>query len=376
MPPSPGIAEAGEETLIFALLYGPLVQFARQQADAEPTVVAMPTALAVSVDVVHVHPEDATPPENLASFCFCPVMKLREATELSFCLTDSAGAKLYGVSLQLLVPQQGHSEQRGRRRPVAICVLSSMPMLEASARVLRALEPLVVATVQAAPTLRHAKELTVRAGRDEHGLGLILNPNNTVMQVEAGSVAAREHRLRPGDVVLSLDGAPLGDLRLAEAIKSGAKRGAGGSSHATPGGGGESTPGGGESTPAGGEKGQGRGFVTLGVRRVYEQLAPSALSGAPLRSALDECVARVRSRHADLRWITSSPFWTASPIKAIFELMRGNVAEVEREPTANPLCDPNCPPLCDPNCHPLCDPNCPPSVTRLPPLCDPTAPPL
>ena len=82
MPPSPGIAEAGEETLIFALLYGPLVQFARQQADAEPTVVAMPTALAVSVDVVHVHPEDATPPENLASFCFCPVMKLREATEM------------------------------------------------------------------------------------------------------------------------------------------------------------------------------------------------------------------------------------------------------------------------------------------------------
>ena len=64
MPPSPGIAAAGEETLIFALLYGPLVQFARQQADAEPTVVAMPTALAVSVTArgpMVPHPSEPVP---------------------------------------------------------------------------------------------------------------------------------------------------------------------------------------------------------------------------------------------------------------------------------------------------------------------------
>ena len=35
-----------------------------------------------------------------------------------------------------------------------------------------------------------------------------MSANNTVMQVEPGGVAALERRLRPGDVVVGLNGKP------------------------------------------------------------------------------------------------------------------------------------------------------------------------
>ena len=100
--------EGAPASLTLAVLYGPLVQFARQHGMAEPTVVAMPAGLAVSVDVAFVHPPSESLPDSLSHFTFCPLMKLHEPSELAFCLTDSSGCELYGVSLQLLCPQGVH----------------------------------------------------------------------------------------------------------------------------------------------------------------------------------------------------------------------------------------------------------------------------
>ena len=105
-PETPG---SPEEKLTFVILYGPLVQFARQQGAAEPTVVAMPPQLPISVDIVFTHPPEATPPDNLSHFCFSSLMKLHEPSELSFCLTDSSGDELFGVSLHMLCPQGDRS---------------------------------------------------------------------------------------------------------------------------------------------------------------------------------------------------------------------------------------------------------------------------
>ena len=99
-------APVDEGALTFVLMYGPVVQFARQPG-AEPSVVAMPLQLPMSVDTVIVHPAEATPPDNLSHFCFCPLMRLQDPSELSFCLTDSTGRELHGVSLQVLCPLGG-----------------------------------------------------------------------------------------------------------------------------------------------------------------------------------------------------------------------------------------------------------------------------
>ena len=111
-----------ERRLTFVLLYGPVVQFARQQGAAEPSVVAMPAQLPLSVDTVFRFPHAATLPDSLSHFCFAPVLKLHEPSELSFCLTDSSGAELYGVSVQVLCP---HGTSGSKHRPVALVMLSA-----------------------------------------------------------------------------------------------------------------------------------------------------------------------------------------------------------------------------------------------------------
>lgn len=106
MPPSPSLdpdeCHEGARQLTFALLYGPVVQFAQQQpGKPPPSIVAMPPQLPLSVDPVLVFPAKAVLPESLAHFCFAPILKLHEPSELSFTLTDSSGTELYGVSLQV-----------------------------------------------------------------------------------------------------------------------------------------------------------------------------------------------------------------------------------------------------------------------------------
>jgi len=222
----------------FVLLYGPLVQFSRAAGTPEPTVVAMPPALPLSVNVVYRHPPDSSPPDSLAHFCFCPLLKLHEPSELSFCLTDSSGHEMYGVSLQLLCRHEAASapapetlrrasageappaETRVRHRPIALVMLSSRPFVGGFASTLRSLAPLVQ-RIHRTPTAKEPVRMEVRVGRDAvSGLGLVLNPTNTVMQVEAGSIAARERRLRPGDVILSIDGTELAGARLSEVLAS------------------------------------------------------------------------------------------------------------------------------------------------------------
>ena len=217
-----------ERRLTFVLLYGPVVQFARQQGAAEPSVVAMPAQLPLSVDTVFQHPADAAVPDNLAHFCFCPLLKLHGVSELSFCLTDSSGAELHGVSLQCLHALNPTAAQGGeapaprpRHRPVALCMLGGRPLLEGMRHVLRAL---FQREVHRLPSEKTVKELSVRAGYDANGMGLVMGDRNIIMQVELGRTAARERRLRPGDVVTKLNGESLAGLRLSELLKQQAEK--------------------------------------------------------------------------------------------------------------------------------------------------------
>ena len=194
-----------ERRLTFVLLYGPVVQFARQQGAAEPVGRRDAAAqLPLSVDTVFQHPADAAVPDNLAHFCFCPLLKLHGVSELSFCLTDSSGAELHGVSLQWPARAQpdGGAGRRGAgaaaARPVALCMLGGRPLLEGMRHVLRAL---FQREVHRLPSEKTVKELSVRAGYDANGMGLVMGDRNIIMQVELGRTAARERRLRPGDVV-------------------------------------------------------------------------------------------------------------------------------------------------------------------------------
>ena len=199
-------AAGGEDaSATFLLLYGPLVQFSRPPGAPEPQVVAMPAALPLSVETVFRHPPSAPVPESVAHFCFCPLLKLHEPSELSFCLTDSSGAECFGVSLQLLCRHESaaapkpdsvrrsgslaaagapSTEPRVRHRPVALVLLSRRPLLSGFARVLRSLAPLV-RRLQRLPTTKSPRRIEVRAGRDRSGggLGLVLNGSNTVMAV-------------------------------------------------------------------------------------------------------------------------------------------------------------------------------------------------
>ena len=213
-PPSPTVAPdelcEGARAITFALLHGPVIQFAQPAAQAA-SVVAMPPQLPLSVDTIFSFPAAATLPDNLAHFCFAPVLKMHEPSELSFTLTDSSGAELYGVSLQVLCAHASSSKQQPsapKHRPVALCLLSGRPLFGAMSRLLNLLLPLIGPS--RLPTTKRTRQLKVRIGRDQYGLGLTMSPNNTIMSVEAGSVAARERRLRPGDQITEIDGEAIG----------------------------------------------------------------------------------------------------------------------------------------------------------------------
>ena len=141
-PPNPDNVVAGAQSLTLGLLYGPVVQFA-QPPEGQPaaSIVAMPPQLPLSVDPVFVFPKAAVLPDNLAHFCFAPVLKLHEPSELSFCLTDSSGAEQYGVSVQVLC---AHGSSQAKHRPVALIMLSGRPLYAGMSRLLHLLLPLVL----------------------------------------------------------------------------------------------------------------------------------------------------------------------------------------------------------------------------------------
>jgi hypothetical protein len=147
---------SGVQALAVGLLYGPVVQFAQPAAAQQgvASIVAMPPQLPLSVDTVFHYPRDAVLPDSLGHFCFAPVLKLHEPSELSFCLTDSTGTEQYGVSVQILSPH-GSSPDKRKHRPLALFMLSGRPIYAAMSRVLHQLLP-IVQTVSCAHTLRRA----------------------------------------------------------------------------------------------------------------------------------------------------------------------------------------------------------------------------
>eukprot|EP00967_Tisochrysis_lutea_P089573 scaffold127571_cov35-Tisochrysis_lutea.AAC.3 len=321
------------------------------------------------------YPPDSSPPDNLAHFCFSPLLKLNGPSELSFCLTDSSGKEKYGLSLQFLFRQESSSsttgshgvgpragtkdvaaaqnvpsESRVRLRPIALVILSSRPLLNGFSVMLRSLVPLVHRTPRL-PTEKESRVVEVRIGRDPiMGLGLILNPNNTVLQIELDSIAAREQRLRPGDVITSFNGKELNGMRLSDALSAAIRASVDEQTAASIG----STNDGststsrsdgactdsftgarglvGESFTCGGSScSRGSGAfarIRLGVRRTCERLVTSDPESCVLIKAVEAVFERMSARGADLLWLSSNPFWSAAPLEPLFQALRWSTAEV------------------------------------------------
>jgi hypothetical protein len=219
-----------------------------------------------------------------------------------------------------------------RHRPIAVVLLSSRPLLGGFASTLRSLAPLLPA-LQKLPTARESLVLQLRVGRDAtSGLGLVLNPTNTVMQVEPGSIAARERRIRPGDVILSLDGRELGGRRLSDALAAALQQAGGqtqgGDADDAGGGGGTGSADGGGGGGNGVARGVGPSRHVLGVRRTHERLKTNHAQARLLIEAVEGLFGRMRGRAADLFWLGSNPFWSGTPLEPLFRSMRWGAAEV------------------------------------------------
>ena len=61
----------------------------------------------------------------------------------------------------------------------------------------------VLQQVHKLPTSKRTKSMTVRVGRNQYGLGLVMSTNNTILSVEAGSMAAKS--AWPSTVSLAVD---------------------------------------------------------------------------------------------------------------------------------------------------------------------------
>ena len=305
--PSAPLPPAADMTIV--LLYGPVVQFAQPAANQPAaSIVAMPPQLPLSVDPVFVHPPSATLPDSLAHFCFAPVLKLQEPSELSFCLTDSSGCERYGVSLQVLC---AHGSSQAKHRPIALVMLAGRPLYAGISRLLHLLLPLVL-QAQKQPTKKEASTLKLRCGRDKYGMGLVMSTNNTVMTVEAGGVAARERRLRPGDLITALDGEPLGGVRLSEALRlQGEAEAASGAPPAPQSG-----------APPGGA------VHMLTVTRHKEVLPPGSAHAEAIARACAAALALLCRREQDLKWLVANPFWLPAPLEPLFARLNYNVPEV------------------------------------------------
>ncbi|KOO52936.1 hypothetical protein Ctob_013496, partial [Chrysochromulina tobinii] len=307
----PDKVEDGFLSLTFGLLHGPIVQFAAPPpGQSQASVIAMPQQLPLSVDPVFVFPKEASLPDSIAHFCFAPVLKLHEPSELTFTLTDSKGNELHGVSLQVLVPHPSSTKGSGpKHRPVAICMISGRPIFKVLSQLLRSLLPLVQHAK--VPTTKRTRELKVRVSRNQYGLGLVMGQNNVVMSVEAGSMAAKERQVRPGDQITALDGEPLNGLKFSDALqrqqaaKEQAAKDAGKVYKA----------------PSSSQH-----FILM--TRTYEVVDEAAVHHDALLHACRTTFGLLRQREQDLKWLVENPFWLPSPIEPLFKAMDYNVTEI------------------------------------------------
>jgi hypothetical protein len=170
------------------------------------------------------------------------------------------------------------------------------------------------AQAQKLPTTKRTSELTVRASRNQFGMGLNMSPQsgNVVLSVEPGGMAAEDRRRRPGDVITSLDGEPLGSVKLAEALRL--KSEAEAASGAAP--------------PQ--ERGQLPGVRThmLSVTRTHEVLTEGSAPLDALTSVCREAVTLLRTREQDVRWMVGNPFWLPSPLEPLFSRLGYSAPDV------------------------------------------------
>eukprot|EP00966_Prymnesium_polylepis_P223492 5171166-Prymnesium_polylepis.1 len=67
---------------------------------------------------------------------------------------------------------------------MALVVLSGRPLYSGLSRLVRSLVPLAQ-QVMRMPVQKRTKELEVRVTKDANGLGLVMAPNNTIMQARS-----------------------------------------------------------------------------------------------------------------------------------------------------------------------------------------------
>ena len=290
---------SGFQSITLGLLHGPIVQFAQPApGQSQASIVAMPPQLPLSVDSVFVFPPTASLPDSIAHFCFAPVLKLHEPSELAFTLTDSKGDELHGVSVQVLVPHQSSTKGSApKHRPVALCMLAGRPIFDVLSKLLHRLLPLV--QHGKVPTTKRTKELKVRVSRNQYGLGLVMGQNNVVMSVEAGSMAAKERQLRPGDMITTLDGEALVGIKFSDALQK---------------------------QTAGGASAPRQHHVV--VTRTYEVITDGSAHHMAFLHACRSCFGLLRKREQDLRWLVCNPFWLPTPLEPLFSAMGYNVPEI------------------------------------------------
>ena len=212
-----------EQRLIFALLYGPVVQFARAPGQEEPSVVAMPPRLR-SVDVVFLHPADATLPENISHFCFAPHQSCRSPATTFAWASPALDARRV---IQALCPGQqpaGEVLEAGspaEARPMALCVLSDRPLYSGLSRL-------------CAPHAARAAVRTARVRRPERaaaakgsalGAGVAVAASPAHVAIKKAMVSRRRPVRRRAHVAGGCtDASAEGDQRARRARDQGSKR--------------------------------------------------------------------------------------------------------------------------------------------------------
>ena len=67
-------------------------------------------------------------------------------------------------------------------------------------------------------------ELTVPVRKGERGMGIVVNPENCVIELAADGPAMADGRLHVGDVVVAVDGVALGGRRVRDVMPTLAKK--------------------------------------------------------------------------------------------------------------------------------------------------------
>jgi len=104
-------------------------------------------------------------------------------------------------------------------RAEAARVAAEAARVEAAAATQAAAAAIAAAAAAMRDARAEAEGVTVSVRRGAGGLGLVVSPQNVVLELTAGGAAAEDGLLRIGDTVLTVDGVPLAGRRLREALR-------------------------------------------------------------------------------------------------------------------------------------------------------------